>query len=261
MPHLKSSDLFYTETGTGSPLVFIHGLGASGAMFEPQIEHFSQKYRVICPDLRGNGQSGRLGGPVKTILDRQCDEIAALLDHLKVKKAVFCGISYGGVFTFHFALRHPNKIKAIVIADSTGDTAPKSIKERIILIGFSLMFWLIYFPRSIILPLIKTNYKKWPLAERHIIHIADNLRKYEAVLQHYAILRTNHTKNLHKLSCPTLGMVGNTLDISLKLMQRSLQKIHSSELYVITNSVDPTNLCQPAIFNKVLSNFLNKIHW
>lgn len=263
MPTFTTSQttLFYTDTGRGKPLIFIHGLGASGGMFEPQATVFSHTHRVICPDLRGNGQSGQLTGPVSTILHRQCDDLAALMDGLSIKQAIFCGVSYGGVFTYHFALRYPEKVKAIIIVDSAGDTDPNCLKERLILISLCTAFWLIYLPTRLLLPIVRAQYRRWPLAQTHILSIVKHLRKHEAVLQHFAILRTNHTSQLHRLTCPAMGIVGNTLDISLRLMQRAMQKIACSELYVVTNSLDPTNLCQKENFNSLVKTFLAKLHW
>ena len=75
---INNTMINYVDEGEGKPLVFIHGLGATHNMFEPQIETFSKTHRIICPDTRGNGKSGKLDGPVKTVLDRQCDDIAML---------------------------------------------------------------------------------------------------------------------------------------------------------------------------------------
>ena len=49
----------YIQSGKGKSLFFIHGLGADHLMFEPQIEYFSDRYHVVFPDLRGNGQSSQ----------------------------------------------------------------------------------------------------------------------------------------------------------------------------------------------------------
>ena len=58
--NINNTQIYYTDQGQGKPLVFIHGLGATHAMFEPQIEAFSNTHHIICPGTRGNGGSGRL---------------------------------------------------------------------------------------------------------------------------------------------------------------------------------------------------------
>jgi 3-oxoadipate enol-lactonase len=55
--------LYYRVTGRGPPLVLLHGLMASGAMFDPLAELLRDDFRLLIPDLRGHGQSGEMGGP------------------------------------------------------------------------------------------------------------------------------------------------------------------------------------------------------
>ncbi|WAH36278.1 alpha/beta fold hydrolase [Alicyclobacillus dauci] len=98
--HINGTHIFYTDNGEGNPIVFIHGLGASNQMFEPQVETFSRQWRVICPDVRGNGRSGRLTGPIGSVLDRQCDDVKLLLDELEIERAVLAGTSYGSRFSW-----------------------------------------------------------------------------------------------------------------------------------------------------------------
>ena len=68
-------------------------------MFKPQVDAFRGSHRLIRPDLRGNGRSARLVGPIGTILDRQCDDMAALLDHLGIIRVVTIGVSMVHVST------------------------------------------------------------------------------------------------------------------------------------------------------------------
>jgi len=54
----SSSLLYFTEHGSGPPLLLVHGLMMSGEMFDPAlVEHFATRHRVIIPDLRGHGRS------------------------------------------------------------------------------------------------------------------------------------------------------------------------------------------------------------
>ena len=61
-------------------LVLLHGLSADSAMFTPQIEYFKNYYKVIVPDLRGNGKSCELNCKVEKILDIQADDIRTILE-------------------------------------------------------------------------------------------------------------------------------------------------------------------------------------
>ncbi|MCH6575463.1 MAG: alpha/beta hydrolase, partial [Bacteroidetes bacterium] len=54
---LENVNLFYDDIGSGTPIVFIHGLTLSGSMWNPQITGLSESFRLIIPDLRGHGRS------------------------------------------------------------------------------------------------------------------------------------------------------------------------------------------------------------
>src|SRR5690625_3904354 len=94
---VNGTTIHYSDTGSGLPIVLIHGIGASLKMWRSQIKEFSKKYRVIAIDARGVGKSGKLTGWTK-IVERQTTDLACLLQHLGVEKAVICGVSYGGIF-------------------------------------------------------------------------------------------------------------------------------------------------------------------
>ncbi|ATP40025.1 alpha/beta hydrolase [Solibacillus sp. R5-41] len=258
---INNTQIFYVDEGEGTPIVFIHGLGASHTMFEPQIETFSKTHRVICPDTRGNGKSGKLTGPVKSILDRQNDDIATLLKSLGIEKAVFCGVSYGGVFTYHFVLRYPELVEAMVIVDSFGDTKIVGPKEFFLMASQYATIWAYYLPSSWMVSPIKAQYKKWPLAQKHLVNIVRNMRKHEVMLQRLAINNANHTDYLMGVNCPTLGIVGNGTKVGVKYMERSIGVVPDSELKIVENSFDPTNLCQREKFDELLYDFLVQIGW
>ena len=59
----SSALLYFTEHGSGPPLLLVHGLMVSGEMFEPVIEPLATRHRVIVPDLRGHGRSRELWPP------------------------------------------------------------------------------------------------------------------------------------------------------------------------------------------------------
>jgi 3-oxoadipate enol-lactonase len=105
----------YTDTGKGENLVLLHGLGGNGRAWEGQIEFFSPMMRVIAPDLRGHGRSEPPNAESYTPFNH-AEDVVALLDFLKVEKAWFVGLSAGGFVTQAIALRHPERVKGIILA-------------------------------------------------------------------------------------------------------------------------------------------------
>ncbi|HMF33670.1 MAG TPA: alpha/beta hydrolase, partial [Candidatus Lokiarchaeia archaeon] len=100
-------EMYYEDTGEGTPLVLIHGQGGDASewsLFTPEV---SKEVRCIAMDLRGHGQSDK---PEQAYTqDLFADDVAALLDFLQIDKAYMCGISMGGFVALKMVLNHPEK--------------------------------------------------------------------------------------------------------------------------------------------------------
>lgn len=104
--------LFAVETGRGSPVVFIHGGLADhrAALFRFGV--LAASHRLITPDLRGAGRSHDSG---ELDWDQLADDVAALLSHLGIERAVVGGISMGSAVALRFALRHPARLRGLIL--------------------------------------------------------------------------------------------------------------------------------------------------
>ena len=119
MTHLTTDDgvkLYFEETGTGSPVVFVHEFAGDHRSWEPQLRHFGQRYRCIAYAARGYPPSDVPESPDRYSQNRATDDIAAILDALKIDKAHIVGLSMGGFATLHFGFRHPKRAKSLVVA-------------------------------------------------------------------------------------------------------------------------------------------------
>ena len=104
-------DQFWIDTGTGPPLVFLHGGFLDHRMWEEQIPVFAEHHRVIAPDARGHGRSANATGPF-----RHTDDLAALLRRLDTGPAVLVGLSMGGGIAVDTALEHPELVAAVIVS-------------------------------------------------------------------------------------------------------------------------------------------------
>ena len=110
-----SSDLLYfTERGSGPPVLLVHGLMVSGEMFEPVVNYLASRHRVIVPDLRGHGMSSTLGPPY-TVAQLAAD-LSRLLDHLRINSTAVIGYSQGGAIAQQLVLDHPEQCNRVVLA-------------------------------------------------------------------------------------------------------------------------------------------------
>lgn len=111
---MSSALNYFTERGSGPPLLLVHGLMVTGEMFEPVIEHFATRHRVIVPDLRGHGRSRGLGPPYTAA--QLASDLSRLLDHLGIDSTAMLGYSQGGAIAQQLALDHPKRCSRLVLA-------------------------------------------------------------------------------------------------------------------------------------------------
>ena len=119
MPHLTTDDgvrLYYEETGTGTPIVFVHEYAGDCRSWESQLRYFGRRYRCIAFNARGYTPSEVPADPEMYSQDRARDDIKSVLDALKFDKAHIVGLSMGGFATLHFGFTYPDRALSLVIA-------------------------------------------------------------------------------------------------------------------------------------------------
>ena len=124
---INGIDLYYEIHGSGSPILLIHGLGLDHAFWEPQVAEFSRTHQVIVYDLRGHGRSESPDFPYS--IDHFADDLDQLLHFLGLKKALLLGLSLGGRILIRFALKFPQEVGALVLADAQSETPPDSAQR------------------------------------------------------------------------------------------------------------------------------------
>ena len=117
--------LYYQEKGNQEPFILLHGNGEDGTYFRHQIEYFSRRYRVIALDTRGHGKSPRGTAPF-TIAQFSRDLYDFMTD-LEIPAAVILGFSDGANIAMQFAIKHPDKVKALIL--NGGNLNPDGVKR------------------------------------------------------------------------------------------------------------------------------------
>src|SRR5947209_16367619 len=132
MPHLTTDDrvkLYYEETGTGTPVVFVHEFAGDARSWEPQVREFSRTYRCIVYNARGYPPSDVPPDVKFYSQERARDDIRAVLDALKIDKAHVVGLSMGGFASLHFGLGYPERARSIVVAGCGYGAAPETRQQ------------------------------------------------------------------------------------------------------------------------------------
>jgi pimeloyl-ACP methyl ester carboxylesterase len=116
--------LYHEEHGSGPPILCIHGCGSSALVWSDAVRTLARRGRVIAYDRRGSSRSERPDGYERTSVAEHADDAAALLGALVAEPAVVIGRSYGGTVALDLALRHPDRVRALVVLE--GD-APRAL--------------------------------------------------------------------------------------------------------------------------------------
>ncbi len=120
MIDLPTGARLYVETeGAGRPLLAIHGgLGLDHSYFQPWLDPLQSGFQLIYPDLRGNGRSSSVPDGAFT-LDKMIDDLEALRAAMGIKRWSVLGHSYGGFVAQAYALKYPDAVTALILADTS----------------------------------------------------------------------------------------------------------------------------------------------
>src|SRR5450432_463493 len=107
MPFANARDgarLYFEETGSGTPIVFVHEFAGDYRSWEPQVRHFSRRYRCITYNARGYPPSDVPADVERYSQASARDDILCVLDGLGINRAHVVGLSMGGFATLHFGM-------------------------------------------------------------------------------------------------------------------------------------------------------------
>lgn len=108
------AELYFTSTGSGQPLVVLHGLFGSGKNWQTYARRFATHYRVVTVDLRNHGDSFHADEMNYSVM---ADDVKALLHRLEIDKCYILGHSMGGKVAMALALQNTDLFAAMIVAD------------------------------------------------------------------------------------------------------------------------------------------------
>lgn len=213
MPKIRTTRLntYYEIHGEGDPLLLIRGLGSTCDGFKAQVDGLSPSFRVISFDNRCVGRSDQPQRPF-TIAD-MADDTAALLDALGVSSAHVFGVSLGGMIAQELALRHPTRVRKLVLACTHAGprTAARSPEWAVQLFNESRDMPRAEALRHSVLLLFarKTLEERPELVEETLAVMANNNQpKSSYLLQLGAVMQHDTFDRLPQIIQPTLVLTG-----------------------------------------------------
>jgi 3-oxoadipate enol-lactonase len=116
-----SFDINYREAGTGTPIVFLHGMGGDAASWEFQLEAFAPTHRAIAMDMPGYGGSAAI---MPMSFAGLAEATVQLLDHLQIEDAHLVGLSMGGMVVQEVAATYPKRVRSLVLSATSPAFGP-----------------------------------------------------------------------------------------------------------------------------------------
>jgi len=109
--------IYYESFGSGKSLIFLHGAMGTSQVWKPYVPILSSDFNIILPDIRGHGKTENPGKKID--LHLVADDIAALIDALKLDKPFLCGWSGGGDIGLDIAMRYPDCVSRLIVGGIT----------------------------------------------------------------------------------------------------------------------------------------------
>ncbi len=239
----------------GIPVVFSNSLGASVAMWQPQVDALAGTYRVIRYDQRGHGQSEVTTTPYA--FPTLVDDAVALLDALELERVHFVGLSLGGMTALGLALHRPARLCSITAANCVATVPPagqalwderaKLAREQGLgpVVAPSLERWFTAGTRS-----ARGDELRW-VGE---MIAATPIAGYVATCE--ALKTLNYLDSLAHITVPTLFIAGtHDMGAPLAAMQDMHARVAHSR-FVELDAAHVSNIERPAEFNAALDDFL-----
>ena len=115
---IDDCEIFFVEKGKGAPVVLLHGFPQTHSMWADVAPLLSDSYRVICPDLRGYGQSGKPVGYKNYTFRNMAKDVISILKFLKIEqKAHIIGHDRGARVAYRLAIDHPDLVSSVMFMD------------------------------------------------------------------------------------------------------------------------------------------------
>ncbi|MDD4005421.1 MAG: alpha/beta hydrolase [Elusimicrobiaceae bacterium] len=258
----NSRCLYYETTGSGAPLLLLHGFTADGTNWLPVRDCLAKNFTLIIPDNRFSGRSSSADAPATA--RELADDSAALLRHLQIEKTVIAGHSMGGYIAQEFALNYPGMTEKLILestaAHTTGrnNTLFENFHKLLVLHGYDNVFWNALY--AWILPPALYDRPQDIEATIKFAREYPHLSDAQRIGRQVELMKTFDTRaRLAELSAPALVITGG-LDILIPAAEgRALAAgIAGAEFALFENASHVPHCEMPDVFAQTVTDFILK---
>lgn len=262
MPFIDRDEirLAFEDTGEGRPIVMGHSFLCSREMWAHQALELSRSHRVLNLDLRGHGDSG----PVEDAFtfDDLVDDVVTVLDHFEIERAIWCGLSIGGMTAMRAAVTVPDRVEALIVADSSAAAEPRATRLKYGLMASAARLIGMRRLMPSVLPIMfgrTTLRQQGELVEEWgermaSMHLPSLLNMLDTLMQREAML-----DDLGQVRVPTLVLVGEEDRAQPPARSRQIaEAIPGAELIIVPEAGHLSALEQPEVVTEVIRDFLGE---
>ncbi len=255
-----SGRIVWEESGSGFPVVFIHGLGNDRTRWAGQVRALSPRYRVITFDNMGHGESVKPPGPYD--LEMFSDFLHELVEDIGLERFALVGFSLGGLIAQSYVLTHPRRVAAIAILNAVhgrNEQQRGAVRERGDRVeaggpGATL----------------DTSIERWytagfrqrrpDLVEETRRQILTNDRlAYAAAYRAFADSDPSLDERIRGIDCPTLVMTAeNDIGSKPEMSRRIASRIPGAKQEIVPHLQHFAPMEDPEAYNRVLGPFLDE---
>jgi pimeloyl-ACP methyl ester carboxylesterase len=272
MPMLAADDgvkLHYEEAGAGTAVVFVHEFAGDARSWEPQLRHFSRRYRCIAYNARGYPPSEVPEDVERYSQARARDDIRSVLDGLGLQRAHIVGLSMGAFATLHFGIAYPKRALSLTIAGGGYGAHPAQYAQfqkdsranaeairRDGMAKFAATYG--HGPTRVQFqnkdPRGFAEYIR-QLGEHSALGSANTMLGYQSRRPSLYEL----TGDMARVDVPTLIMAGDEEEPCLEVCLLMKRAIPSAGLAILPKSGHGINLEEPELFNRLLEDFFHQV--
>lgn len=271
MPHANADQarLYYEETGTGEPIVFVHEFAADCRAWETQVRQLSRDYRCITFNARGYPPSDVPEQAAAYGCEHSARDIGAVMDHLKLDDAHVVGLSMGAYAGMLFGIRQPKRVRSLVLAGVGSGSEPNEkdefrrtyarMADQLEIDGFTKIA-----DTFAMGPNRRQLAAKDPRGWRETV---EQLREHSAkgsamTMRHYQAARPTvyeYEAQLRALRVPTLVMCGDEDEPCLNVSVFLKRTMPDADLMVVPGTGHSINLEEPETFNRAVAQFVGAV--
>ncbi len=271
MPHaeIPGITLYYEETGTGYPVVFVHEFGADTREWEAQVRHFSRFYRCVTYCARGYKPSAVPPDAGQYGWDFAVEDLAGLMTALGIDRAHLVGLSMGGYAVLQFGLRYPGRASAIVAAGAGTGSDPSDRAAWLAEVPAAAKAFLDQGMAAVAegmghsptrIQLKRKDPRGWAEFMDHLReHSADGMANTMAQYQGKRPSLHDSQAAFGAMAVPVLLAVGDEDGPCLATNLMLKQAIPGAGLWVCPNTGHAINLEEPAAFNAQVDAFFSAV--